>query len=470
MDFQLFAKPSLAQLRSCGFEYRSVTGQVFDHKTDTRVWDTDVSDATPDICILPGSEGERIVRRLSHWAKSSAVGVAVTLGVAAGGAIALGAHFARRVLTPTAPESGVTVEAIEPRPSGSDASSGSRVWLAGTQVDLVGRYSFIWAGGAGHAKLGAVEERRSVRGGLWVAREILSVDRGTLRVGARGRLTGWWYTDPKDAGFEYSRVSIRLPGGLSWGWLVPPAECRESEVAGSGSDASADWAIHVHGRGALPEEVLRGLRPCAQAGLTSLVIAYRNDSDAPVGNHRRYGLGIAESHDVMAAIDWALSHGARSVTLFGYSMGGTAVVRATSLTRDQNRIRGIVLDSPALDWPGVFTQQARLARVPVWVARLGQTLLQCGLVRGAVPGTRVTDISSLRPEALAAHIRVPVLVHASPEDTFVPWQGSRAFVQQRPELFSLCEGAGEHVKLWNTDPESWEAATLDFLRELERPE
>jgi len=395
----------------------------------------------------------------SRTAASAAGAAAALLAAAAGGAaLALGAHFARRVLTPAlAPESGVAVVRLEEAGRRKPGPEGRLVWLSGDQADLRGRYSFIFDGGESHARLGEVERAEVVDGRLRVAREVLSVERGRLRVGARGRITGWWYTHPEELGLEAQRVRIPLENGVSWGWLVKPL----------GAEGTR-WAVHVHGRGALPEETFRGLAPLARAGVTSVVLAYRNDPGAPRGVRGRYGLGLAERRDVDSAIAWARERGAARVTLVGYSMGGTAAVLSA---RGPHRgiVDGIVLDSPALDWPGVFRQQARLAGAPGWVADLGRALLGCGIVRGAVPGERGTDLGVLTPERLAAGVRVPVLIHASPEDTFVPWDGALEFARRLPGLAVLRESGGEHVKLWNTDPAGWERATEAFVRGLGAP-
>lgn len=389
--------------------------------------------------------------------RSVSIAAAAILSGLVGGSLALAAHFARRVLTPARhADARVAVEAIE-----GDASAGThRVWIHGPDAALPGEYSFIWADGAGHARLGPVLERGRERGRERVLRAVVAVDRGELRVGVRGRITGWWYTDPAELGFETERVVLPVDGGQSWAWLVRPTP---------GTEQPGRWAVHVHGRGALPEETLRGVAPLARAGVTSLVIAYRNDPGAPAGVRGRYGLGLAELRDVNSAMTWALAQGARRVTLVGWSMGGTATVLAATRGRHRPVIDGLVLDSPALDWPGLLLRQAQLVRLPRGFARLSMKLIQCGWVRGAIPGHIGTDLGALTAASLAADLRVPVLLHASPQDTFVPWQGSLEFARIQPELVTLRATTGEHVKLWNVDPAGWEHSTEEFVRALAEP-
>lgn len=399
--------------------------------------------------------------RGSHARERSGLWWCIGLGVLAGGAVAAALKFARMVVTPAArPESKVEVVALE---SSDDAPAGMRIWLAGPDTDLEGSYSFIFDAGvretqhlAGHARLGPVVVREGTGRGARVAREVLSVERGELRVGTRGRITGWWFTEPEQLGYATTLVSIPLPHGVGWGWVITPEHARPGR-----------WAVHVHGRGALPHETLRGVAPLAEAGYTSLVIAYRNDRGAPAGMGGRYGLGLAEQDDVDAAIGWARTQGASDVVVVGWSMGGTAAVLAAGRGRNREVVRGLVLDSPALDWPSLLRQQAKLAHLPAAIAELGVLLLRLGLVRGAVAGVRGTDLAALTAQKLAALIRVPTLIHASAGDTFVPWDGSLRVAQLRSSLVRLHPSRGEHVKLWNADPVGWEAETAHFLRQLD---
>lgn len=400
-----------------------------------------------------------------HLASCGASALLASAGLG-GAAIAVATHFARQVLTPAAvPDAKVEVVGLDQSAQHVTHESGDTaqlVWLQGPDVELDGEYSFIFDAHsrmsqqkAGHARLGPVVKKRHTRSGNQVARRVLSVERGNLRVGARGRITGWWFTDPSELGYEVQLISLPVENGVSWGWVIRPTDARPGK-----------WAVHVHGRGALPHETLRGVIPFAKAGVTSLVIAYRNDPGAPSGLHGRYGLGLAEQDDVNAAIGWAKANGATGVTLVGWSMGATACVLAAGLRNNQDIVEAMVLDSPALDWPGLLRNQARLLKLPTVLADLGMALLRTGLVRGAVPGSQSTDLWLLTPARLARLIHVPTLIHASPDDTFVPWAGALQVAQLRGSYVRLHPARGEHVKLWNVDPAKWEAETESFISEL----
>lgn len=364
------------------------------------------------------------------------------------GALGAGATLARRAVEPDRlVDTPVEVRGL--------VQEGDRTLLVlrGEQADLPGQYSFVFDGPDGHARLGPVLDERSDD----VVREVLSVERGDLRAGARGRITGWWFTEPEQLGLRVERISYPTELGPAEAWIIHPRRARKRR-----------WAVHVHGRGAPPEETLRGIAPLARAGITSLVISYRNDPGAPIGAHHRYGIGIAESRDVDAAIAEALHRGAERVTLFGWSMGGTASLIAATGGAHTRVIDGLILDSPAVDWAALLRYHASLFHAPRSVANIGIRLLDTGLIRGGEPDG--IDFTRLTPDAFAERLQIPVLIHASTGDTFVPCAGSERLAELRPDVVQLrLQTRGEHVRLWNVAPEPWERVTEEFARAIPHP-
>lgn len=402
-----------------------------------------------------GSPGKTDSWRLQVAKRKSGAAVAEVIGgviaiaaIGAAGAVGVATALARTAVRPAErTEEGVVVERIEQREHDAVA------WLRGPDVSLPGQYSLLFEQGSGHARLGEI----CGRSGGAVARPILVIDRGQLRPGMAGRVTGWWYTSPEELGFRTERITYPTQLGDAEAWIVFPRFARKKR-----------WAIHVHGRGARMEETLRGVAPLARAGITSLVISYRNDPGAPAGEHGRYGMGLSESRDVDAAIAEALRRGAERVTLFGWSMGGTACL--VSATRGQHTgvIDGLILDSPAVDWPLLLRHQAGGKRMPGAITNIGIHLLDRGYVRGGEVGGM--PFASLVPESFARDLTVPVLIHAGKHDTFVPSGPAEYLARLRPELVQVrVQATGEHVKLWNADPEAWERVTEAFARSLPRP-
>ena len=116
--------------------------------------------------------------------------------------------------------------------------------------------------------------------GSWQAANLLD---NTLRVGAPTAQSSGWPAPqgPADIGYEgdpqqaygYTFRNVELSGELGdfAAWLIPASE----------ETADAPWAIFVHGIGGRRENGYRFLPTLHEAGLTVLMISYRNDSDQP---------------------------------------------------------------------------------------------------------------------------------------------------------------------------------------------
>lgn len=324
----------------------------------------------------------------------------------------------------------------------------------GEHALLPGRYSLLFDSDEGHARLGEVLSETHAS----VTRELLAVDRGSLRAGAAGRITGWWYTDPRELADRVEDVLVPMQLGETPAWKIAP-EYADGHV----------WAIHVHGRGARREETLRGVAPALRAGMTSLVISYRNDPEAPTVSRGRYGLGSTEWRDVAAAMEWAVQQGAEKLVLFGWSMGGTATLLAAERSVAAERIAALVLDSPAVSWPNLIDAQAAGYHLPRAVRAVANEMLRSG--NRATGLQEPIPIPEMQERRFAQSLRVPVLIHSSLGDTFVPCGPARRFAELRPDLVELHEASiGEHVKIWNVEPEEWERPIDVFLRNLPRTE
>ena len=94
-------------------------------------------------------------------------------------------------------------------------------------------------------------------------------------------------------------------------------------MAAPATPSSGDsWAIVVYGINADREKGLRIAPTLQHAGVTPLLISYRNDLGAPDSPDGLYHLGETEWQDLDAAARYALRHGAQRLVLIGYSMGG----------------------------------------------------------------------------------------------------------------------------------------------------
>jgi alpha-beta hydrolase superfamily lysophospholipase len=312
-----------------------------------------------------------------------------------------------------------------------------------------GRYGFWFERESGHARLGEViaEDARHVR------RRIDRVDFGRLERAERGRINGFYHLGPWELGVHYENVVVDTPLGPAPAWVVP---------AEGGSN---QWIIQVHGRGAKRQEGLRAVPPAHEAGWTTLLISYRNDGEAPESEDRRYGLGGTEWADVVSAVHYAREHGAERIVLMGWSMGGAIVLQAILRSAAvHERLVGVILDSPAIDWVDILRFQGQALGMP---KELGDVVVRLlgGPFSGGLTGVAAPiDVEDLDPVARADELDAPILLMHSVDDGFVPIDGSRRLAAARPDLieFEVFEGA-RHTKLWNHDPERWTALVGGWL-------
>jgi len=347
--------------------------------------------------------------------------LSVTLAAPVLAAAILGAaawHYSDMILGPDRPKTlrEQRVLAVEP----------GRVRLSRDRESLeAGTWALEWQGGYG-----------------WAGRVLGADDTGVLRefrpivgeppVGGWASLRGVSMSaDPVSMlALAYDTVSFAGPLGRYPAWLVP------------GRDST--WVVYVHGRGANRAEGLRTLGVLAARGLPGLLVAYRNDQGAPASRHGHSHLGLTEWQDLEAAARDALARGARDLVLAGYSMGGQIVMQFMARSPLAARVRGIVLESPVLDWNATLESRQRVLGIPAFGTWLGKRVAtaRAGLEWG-----------QLDRVAHAGDPGAPILIFHGVHDTFAPEAVSEAFARALPEHTTLVriEG-GDHVDAWNADP------------------
>ncbi|WP_168209221.1 alpha/beta hydrolase family protein [Agromyces intestinalis] len=366
----------------------------------------------------------------------------VTAATAAAAAVVT-VLMARRVVTP------VAVRDEDVRVVSVDLAAGEIRLESSPESAMTGRYGFWFDRESGHARLGDVlaDDGRTVR------RAVPSVDFGRLDRARRGRMNGWYYLGPWELGHRYENVLVETALGPAPAWHIP------AETPGP------NWIVQVHGRGAKRHEALRAVDTAREAGWDSLLVSYRNDGEAPDSVDRRYGLGGTEWADVVAAVRYAVEHGAERVVLMGWSMGGAISLQAVLRSDEvRERLVGIVLDSPAIDWSDILRFQGTLQRLPHPIGDLTTRLLGTDAAVMLTGLAAPIDLEGLDVIAHADELDVPMLLMHSVDDGFVPIDGSRRLAAARPDLvdFEVFEGA-RHTKLWNHDPERWMALLRRFL-------
>ncbi|MDI3421465.1 alpha/beta hydrolase [Streptomyces luteolus] len=279
-----------------------------------------------------------------------------------------------------------------------------------------------------------------------VVRRLVRVTRGRLEPGAKVRLTPQVHIgNPRDAlGLEHADVDI--PGELGGlpAWFVP-----------GGRDT---WVITAHGLGTTREHPMVVMDLLHRLRLPVLDLAYRGDAGAPRQPDGLGHLGDSEWRDLDAALRYAVRYGAERVVLYGWSTGATMALRAANHSALRDRVSGLVLDSPVLDWELTLRALAAARHTP---APLLPLAVRAAQGRTGRTGDRVTEAAE------AAALSVPTLLVHGPDDTLAPWRRSRELADRRPDLVSLyAVPEAPHAAMWNADPKGYEETLRRFLTPL----
>ncbi len=219
-------------------------------------------------------------------------------------------------------------------------------------------------------------------------------------------------------------------------------------------DRSGVWVIGVHGRGARRTELFRLVSTVVAGGATCLVTSYRTDrwTRQPAVLTT---LGQEEWEDVDAAIRLAVEEGAEQVVLAGCSLGGAIVAQTMRRSTVADRVAGVILDAPALQWHPILMHVAERRHLPRPLIPL---VMQVARVRAKL------DWHALDHVAAAGDFRHPILLFHGTEDPTVPVWLSDAFAAARPDLVTYVRVAGAgHVRAWNTDRARFEREVTTFL-------
>lgn len=373
-----------------------------------------------------------------HPAKATAAAVTTLIGIgAAAVAAARYAGDAALKASPGRPLAG------DPRVTVHSAAAGEVTLTRGLATLRPGVYGL--EGEGVHAVVGPVLEAAPHEAHT-VVRRLERVTRGSLEPGAKVRLTPYVHSgDPGSAlGLDFAHVDVMGELGALPAWFVPGSR--------------TTWVIAVHGLGATREHPLNVLALLHRYRLPVLDLAYRGDPGAPRSPDGLGHLGDSEWRDLDAAIRHAMRHGAERVILYGWSTGAAMALHAATSSAVRHLVRGLILDSPVLDWEATVRSLAAARGTPAAILPLA--------VRAA-QGSTGPHGDRLREAADPGGLRVPALIFHGPGDTVAPWGPSRALADARPDLVTLhTVPDASHAAMWNADPATYEEALRRFLTPL----
>lgn len=373
-------------------------------------------------------------KRHRRWPWIALGSIALVLVLAMGGIVFGGTQV---LLTPhhgmvTALGKVVAVNETEITLSRSDAA------------ERVGTYGLVWDGTEGKQTGSAVIGPVLASTDNTVTRPISNVI-GSLAAGTEVQLNPNIHTrDPKvSLGIDFSNVAVEGELGSMPTWQVP----------GTGST----WVLFVHGIDGQRESGLRPLPTIVDAGLPTLLITYRNDVGAPASPNGLIALGQTEWRDLEAAADYALTHGATSFVLYGDSMGGSIVTQFMHQSPHAERVVGMVLDAPVLNWAGVLQGQAERLHLGFLTAPL-QAAVEW---RGGIDLALLDELDQTAPFE-----QLPILLFQGLADPLVPPAESKAFASALPKAQYVPVADAGHIQSWNVDPASYEQHLAEFLEQF----
>lgn len=369
------------------------------------------------------------------------VGALVATTATLGG---LGLYVARRLTAPVSERRyDLTIRAVD--------RSGDRTIIVldrTSQTVSVGDYCLLLESGGLVRLASSVEDR----GPAHVGREALLEPGQSLETGTRASWSGIYFLSPKDAGLEATDVEIPTDVGLAPAWLIP----------GNGGPSKA-WAIHIHGLGSPRAGTLRGVQVAAAAGLTSLVVSYRNDGEGPAVGNGRSELGSAEVDDVRVAVRYAIHNGADRLLLFGWSMGGAIALQLADDPELRGIVAGLVIESPILDWVSTIGANCARAGLPEWVAQLAAPWLQSRTLSSISGLESPIELRRFDWIARSREMDVPVLILSGRSDSSSPFADSSRLAVLRPDAVDLEVFDADHTMTWNSNCGRWQAVVSTWL-------
>ena len=284
-------------------------------------------------------------------------------------------------------------------------------------------------------------------------RPVLDVIGDAPNVGDRYGLTRDVWLDPEQAGLDAQDIVITTPDGRQFpAWQVD-------------AEDSTKWAVLTHGKGASRAEKLRMARALHANGFTVLLITHTGDTGTPPYDDGMVHFGRTEWQELEAAIEHADAGGAETIVLGGTSHGGAVTLGMLARGNLARKVDGLILDSPASSFEDVIDEVAEFRSLPVVNRAIPESLEDAAKLMVAF--RYGVDYSAVDYSGMEGLVTVPVLTFQGTADETVPKAVNDRFMREAAQdgTYVVVDGAG-HVLAWNLDPEAYEQAITEFVKEL----
>jgi pimeloyl-ACP methyl ester carboxylesterase len=321
------------------------------------------------------------------------------------------------------------------------AISDSEIELPATRHTLApGQFGLQLSAGGPPAVIGPVISTRDGK----VTRGLLHRP-ASLSLESRGRWSGIVSADPSSVSADVVETFVKTALGRAPAWMIDRGTNR--------------WAIHVHGQGSTRAQTLRGVESASCLGLSSLVISYRNDGEAPSSGDTRSHLGESEWRDLEAALRFVAERGGTECVVFGWSLGATMALNTVQRSSLAEMIKGLIMVSPVLVWEDVLRANARHQRCPQLLGSLIARLLALRGFSRLAGLEGPLDVRGPDRARFQSALHLPILILHNRNDWSVPFETSARFAQAHKDRVELVEFVcSGHTQEWNSDPVGWNLA------------
>lgn len=214
---------------------------------------------------------------------------------------------------------------------------------------------------------------------------------------------------------------------------------------------AAPIVVAFHGYAASKSALLPVAQALHQLGYAALLVDFRGSGGSSGSDT---SLGYREAHDVAAAVDYAArTWPGRQLVLYGFSMGGAAILRAIAV--EGVKPDGIILEATFDTLLNTAKNRFRTMGLPP--TPLAQMLMFWGGVQWGF------DPFAHNPADYARSVRCPTLILHGERDARVP-------PAQAQRLTDAIHGARlvrfadvPHMLIVNARPDAWKAEVATFL-------
>jgi pimeloyl-ACP methyl ester carboxylesterase len=144
-------------------------------------------------------------------------------------------------------------------------------------------------------------------------------------------------------------------------------------------------------------------------------------------------------------------------------MGASIALQLAADPELRDVVKGLVLESPVLDWDATIKANCERSGLPTWAGTLALPWLNVRQLAHLTGLANPLALSRFDWIARAEELSVPTLILHGTLDTSSPFRLSTRLRQLRPDIVDLEAFEADHTMSWNSDRERWRAVLHTWL-------